>query len=202
METTSGGVRKVADDIRQSAQTKVSVTMKCAAAFSESEGRRASGSAAQRCLSAWIGEGQSPAAYFLEDVNEKWIDARRIFTWRQIMPTGLHAGAGTAAGLAALIEELKSRVERGIWIALEEEDVQYVGFQDGDPRLNRIRQTSCVLAALAELLAQKSFAKPSRLRCVCVSGVLNAGIESNFAIRWAPRAHGPPGRKWLSADAE
>jgi UDP-N-acetylmuramate dehydrogenase len=41
-----------------------------------------------------------------------------------------NAGAGTAADLRSLIDELKSRVAEKFGITLEEE-VQYVGFRDG-----------------------------------------------------------------------
>jgi UDP-N-acetylmuramate dehydrogenase len=87
-------------------------------------------SAAHRVPERVIREGKVPAAYFLEEVNAKGMTRGDIHVASYHANLLYNAGAGTAADLRALIEELKSRVEREFGITLEEE-VQYVGFQDG-----------------------------------------------------------------------
>ena len=74
----------------------------------------------------WGLEGKVPAAWFLEQVGAKGM--RR----GQIQVAAYHAnlvyndGAGTAADLCALVDELKTRVRERFGIVLEEE-VQFVG---------------------------------------------------------------------------
>jgi UDP-N-acetylmuramate dehydrogenase len=87
-------------------------------------------SVAQRVPERVIREGKVPAAYFLEEVNAKGMTRGDIHVASYHANLLYNAGAGTAADLRSLIDELKSRVVGEFGITLEEE-VQYVGFQDG-----------------------------------------------------------------------
>jgi UDP-N-acetylmuramate dehydrogenase len=124
-------LRKVADDIVKVRNEKFPVTMKCAGSiFKNLMIAELPDSAAQRVPERVIREGKVPAAYFLEEVNAKGMTRGDIHVASYHANLLYNAGAGTAADLRALIDELKSRVAREFGITLEEE-VQYVGFQDG-----------------------------------------------------------------------
>ena len=71
-------------------------------------------------------EGKVPAAWFLEQVGAKGMARGDIHVADYHANLIYNAGAGTAADLRALIQELKERVARRFGIQLEEE-VQYVG---------------------------------------------------------------------------
>ena len=73
-----------------------------------------------------VREGKVPAAWFLEQVGAKGLQRGDIHVAAYHANLIYNAGAGTAADLCALIEELKSRVRARFGIELEEE-VQYVG---------------------------------------------------------------------------
>jgi UDP-N-acetylmuramate dehydrogenase len=68
-----------------------------------------------------------PAAWFLEQVGAKGMKRGNIHVALYHANLVYNAGAGTAADLCALIEELKDRVKAAYGLLLEEE-VQYVGF--------------------------------------------------------------------------
>jgi len=132
METADASeLRKVADDIVKVRNEKFPVTMKCAGSiFKNLMIAELPDSAAERVPERVIREGKVPAAYFLEEVNAKGMTRGDIHVASYHANLLYNAGAGTAADLRALIEELKSRVAREFGITLEEE-VQYLGFQDG-----------------------------------------------------------------------
>ncbi|HZL67601.1 MAG TPA: hypothetical protein VFC29_09750, partial [Candidatus Limnocylindrales bacterium] len=71
-------------------------------------------------------EGKVPAAWFLEQVGAKGVVRGDIHVASYHANLIYNAGAGTAADLCALIQELKARVRARFGIELEEE-VQYVG---------------------------------------------------------------------------
>ena len=88
--------------------------------------------AAARVPEKVVREGKVPAAYFLEQVGAKGMSRGDIHVAAYHANLLYNAGAGTAADLRALIDELKARVRREFSIELEEE-VQYVGFADACP---------------------------------------------------------------------
>jgi UDP-N-acetylmuramate dehydrogenase len=73
-----------------------------------------------------VREGKVPAAWFLEQVEAKGTSRGDIHVAAYHANLIYNGGAGTAADLCALIQELKGRVTRRFGIDLEEE-VQYVG---------------------------------------------------------------------------
>jgi UDP-N-acetylmuramate dehydrogenase len=75
-----------------------------------------------------VREGKVPAAWFLEQAGAKGLRRGDIRVADYHANLVYNAGAGTAAELCALIEELKRRVRERFGIELEEE-VQYLGFE-------------------------------------------------------------------------
>jgi UDP-N-acetylmuramate dehydrogenase len=73
-----------------------------------------------------VHEGKAPAAWFLEQAGAKGMERGEIRVAAHHANLIYNAGAGTAADLCALIQELKARVRARFGIELEEE-VQYVG---------------------------------------------------------------------------
>ena len=71
-------------------------------------------------------EGKVPAGWFLEQVGAKGLDRGDIHVATYHANLIYNSGAGTAADLCAMIQELKGRVLTRFGIELEEE-VQYVG---------------------------------------------------------------------------
>ena len=123
----SGALRKTADDILQVRNEKFPVTMKCAGSiFKNLLLKDLPTPVAAEIPPAAVREGKVPAAWFLEQVGAKGLERGDIHV------AGYHAnliyngGAGTAADLCALIQELKARVRARFGIEMEEE-VQYVG---------------------------------------------------------------------------
>ena len=82
--------------------------------------------AAARIPAGVAREGKVPAAWFLEQVGAKGVVRGDIHVASYHANLIYNAGAGTAADLCALIQELKARVHARFGIDLEEE-VQYVG---------------------------------------------------------------------------
>jgi UDP-N-acetylmuramate dehydrogenase len=74
-----------------------------------------------------VKEGKVPSAWFLEQVGAKGMRRGAIRVADYHANLIYNEGAGTAADLCALIDELKDRIRREFAIPLEEE-VQYVGF--------------------------------------------------------------------------
>jgi len=83
---------------------------------------------AEQVPGAAIREGKVPAAWFLEQAGAKGMTRGDIHVAAYHANLIYNGGAGTAADLRALIEELKSRVVERFGIELEEE-VQYVGWR-------------------------------------------------------------------------
>lgn len=75
-----------------------------------------------------VREGKVPAAWFLEQVGAKGLSQGEIRVADYHANLIYNAGAGTAADLRGLIQELKRRVRERFGIELEEE-VQYLGFE-------------------------------------------------------------------------
>jgi UDP-N-acetylmuramate dehydrogenase len=124
-------LRKIAGDIVSVRNEKFPVTMKCAGSiFKNLLLAELPDSVAQRVPERVVREGKVPAAYFLEEVNAKGMTRGDIHVAAYHANLLYNAGAGTAADLRSLIDELKSRVAEKFGITLEEE-VQYVGFRDG-----------------------------------------------------------------------
>jgi UDP-N-acetylmuramate dehydrogenase len=124
-------LRKIAGDIVSVRNEKFPVTMKCAGSiFKNLLLAELPDSVAQRVPERVVREGKVPAAYFLEEVNAIGMTRGDIHVAAYHANLLYNAGAGTAADLRSLIDELKSRVAEKFGITLEEE-VQYVGFRDG-----------------------------------------------------------------------
>ena len=132
LETSDrAALRKTADDILKVRNEKFPVTMKCAGSiFKNLLLADLPDPVAERVPERVVREGKVPAAYFLEEVNAKGMSRGDIHVASYHANLLYNGGAGTAADLRGLIEELKSRVVEKFGITLEEE-VQYVGFRDG-----------------------------------------------------------------------
>jgi UDP-N-acetylmuramate dehydrogenase len=106
---------------------KFPVTMKCAGSIFKNLLLKElpPAVAAQVPVSA-VREGKVPAAWFLEQVGAKGMQRGDIHVATYHANLIYNAGAGTAAELCALIQELKARVRERFGMELEEE-VQYVG---------------------------------------------------------------------------
>ncbi len=121
---------KIASDIRTIRDAKYPPAMRCAGSifknlfFAELPAR-----VQDEIPPQVVREGKVPSAWFLEQTGVKGMRRGDI----QVAP--YHAnlvyndGAGTAADLVSVIEELKQRVRDRFGFDLEEE-VQYVGFED------------------------------------------------------------------------
>jgi UDP-N-acetylmuramate dehydrogenase len=123
----AGVLRETASDIVNVRNEKFPVTMKCAGSiFKNLMLSDLPPVAAVEVPARVVREGKVPAAWFLEQVGAK--GTRR----GDIQVAAYHAnlvyndGAGTAADLCALIDELKVRVRERFGLVLEEE-VQFVG---------------------------------------------------------------------------
>jgi len=122
-------LRETASDIVKVRNEKFPVTMKCAGSiFKNLMLNELPPRAAAEVPPHMVREGKVPAAWFLEQVGAK--GTRR----GQIQVAAYHAnlvyndGAGTAADLCALVDELKRRVHDRFGLLLEEE-VQFVGIR-------------------------------------------------------------------------
>jgi UDP-N-acetylmuramate dehydrogenase len=121
-------LRETADSILKVRNEKFPVTMKCAGSiFKNLLMRELPPSAAAEVPAQAIREGKVPAAWFLEQVGAKGMLRGDIHVAAYHANLIYNGGAGTAADLRALIEELKARVADRFGIELEEE-VQYVGW--------------------------------------------------------------------------
>jgi UDP-N-acetylmuramate dehydrogenase len=120
-------LRETADSILKVRNEKFPVTMKCAGSiFKNLLVKDLPADAAAQVPGSAIREGKVPAAWFLEQVGAKGMVRGDIHVAAYHANLIYNAGAGTAAGLCALIRELKARVWERFGIELEEE-VQYVG---------------------------------------------------------------------------
>jgi UDP-N-acetylmuramate dehydrogenase len=124
----AAGLRQVADDILRVRNQKFPVTMKCAGSiFKNLLLDELPASVAAQVPDSVVRERKVPAAYFLEQVGAKGMRRGDIHVASYHANLIYNGGAGTAADLCALIEELKSCVFKRFGIEFEEE-VQYVGF--------------------------------------------------------------------------
>jgi UDP-N-acetylmuramate dehydrogenase len=120
-------LRDTADSILKVRNEKFPVTMKCAGSiFKNLLFRELPVDAAAQVPGSAVREGKVPAAWFLEQVGAKGMARGDIHVAAYHANLIYNAGAGTAADLCALIQELKGRVAERFGIGLEEE-VQYVG---------------------------------------------------------------------------
>jgi UDP-N-acetylmuramate dehydrogenase len=120
-------LHRTASDILSVRNEKFPVTMKCAGSiFKNLLLAELPPAAAAEVPSQVVREGKIPAAWFLEQVGAKGMSRGDIRVADYHANLIYNAGAGTAADLCALIQELKSRVRRRFGLELEEE-VQYVG---------------------------------------------------------------------------
>ncbi|HUB77296.1 MAG TPA: UDP-N-acetylmuramate dehydrogenase [Bryobacteraceae bacterium] len=121
-------LRETADSIMKSRNEKFPVTMKCAGSiFKNLLLRELPAKTAAEVPVQVVREGKVPAAWFLEQVGAKGIDRGDIHVAAYHANLIFNGGAGTAADLRDLIEDLKSRVANRFGIELEEE-VQYIGW--------------------------------------------------------------------------
>lgn len=121
-------LRETADSILKVRNEKFPVTMKCAGSiFKNLLAKELPARAAAEVPAQAVREGKVPAAWFLEQVGAKGMDRGDIHVAAYHANLIYNGGAGTAADLRAVIEELKARVADRFGIELEEE-VQYVGW--------------------------------------------------------------------------
>ena len=121
-------LRRAADDILKVRNEKFPVTMKCAGSiFKNFLLRELPAEVGAQVPPESVREGKVPAAWFLEQVGAKGMERGEIRVADYHANLVYNAGAGTAADLCALIQELKTRVKQRFGIEIEEE-VQYVGF--------------------------------------------------------------------------
>ena len=124
----AGTLRKTADDIVNIRSEKFPVTMKCAGSiFKNLLLDQLPQRVAQQVPATAVREGKVPAAWFLEQAGAKGLQRGDIHVATYHANLIYNAGAGTAADLYSLIQELKQRVRDRFGIEIEEE-VQYVGW--------------------------------------------------------------------------
>jgi UDP-N-acetylmuramate dehydrogenase len=120
-------LRATSDSILKVRNEKFPVTMKCAGSiFKNLLLKELPAEVAAQVPAEAVREGKVPAAWFLEQVGAKGMTRGDIHVAAYHANLIYNAGAGTAADLLALIQELKARVARRFGIELEEE-VQYIG---------------------------------------------------------------------------
>ncbi len=123
----AAALRETADGILKVRNEKFPVTMKCAGSvFKNLLLIDLPAEVAAQVPPGSVREGKIPAAWFLEQVGAKGMQRGDIHVATYHANLLYNAGAGTAADLVALIQELKERVRARFGIELEEE-VQYVG---------------------------------------------------------------------------
>jgi UDP-N-acetylmuramate dehydrogenase len=120
-------LRQASSDILAVRNQKFPVTMKCAGSiFKNLLWAELPPGVAAEVPEAAVREGKVPAAWFLEQVGAKGMRRGDIRVADYHANLIYNAGAGTAADLCALIQDLKDRVRARFGLELEEE-VQYVG---------------------------------------------------------------------------
>jgi len=128
LEYDSAALRKTADEIRAIRDAKYPPTMKCAGSiFKNLLLAELPAELAGQIPKNVIREGKVPSAWFLEQVGAKGMRRGDIQVAEYHANLIYNDGAGAAADLVAVIEELKRRVRERFGLELEEE-VQYVGF--------------------------------------------------------------------------
>lgn len=121
-------LRRVAREIEEIRNRKFPVTMKCAGSiFKNLIVAELPPAAAARVPESVVRDGKVPAAWFLERVGAKGMQAGDIHVADYHANLIYNSGSGTAAQLREVIDELKTRVRNEFGLELEEE-VQYIGF--------------------------------------------------------------------------
>ena len=119
---------RTADEILTVRNRKYPPTMKCAGSiFKNLILDELSPHVSARVPAAVVREGKVPSAWFLEQVGAKGLRNGDIHVAEYHANLIYNVGAGTAAQVRDVIDDLKSRVFAMFGLALEEE-VQYVGF--------------------------------------------------------------------------
>src|SRR5205807_8503509 len=117
----------VSGDMLKVRNERFPVTMNCAGSiFKNLLLRELRAEVAAEVPATAVREGKIPAAWFLEQVGAKGLQRGDIHVAAYHANLIYNAGAGSAAELCALIQELKARVRDRFGLELEEE-VQYVG---------------------------------------------------------------------------
>ncbi|HEX3878587.1 MAG TPA: UDP-N-acetylmuramate dehydrogenase [Bryobacteraceae bacterium] len=125
-------LREIAEGILKVRNEKFPVTMKCAGSiFKNLLLNELPRQTAAEVPPIAVREGKIPAGWFLEQVGAKGMQRGDIHVATYHANLLYNAGAGTAADLRALINELKRRVRERFGIEIEEE-VQYVGWPTCD----------------------------------------------------------------------
>jgi len=125
-------LRKTANDILKIRLEKYPPTMKCAGSiFKNLILTELPETARREVPDRVVREGKVPSAYFLEQVGAKGIENGGIRVADYHANLIYNTGTGTARELCEVIQDLKSRVQQRFELTLEEE-VQYVGFGDGE----------------------------------------------------------------------
>jgi UDP-N-acetylmuramate dehydrogenase len=123
----SAKLRQIATGIRTIRDEKYPPTMKCAGSIFKNLLLANLPPAVQAEIPPkLVREGKVPSAWFLEQIGAKGMRAGDIQVASYHANLIYNDGAGTAADLVAVIEELKRRVHQRFGFDLEEE-VQYVG---------------------------------------------------------------------------
>lgn len=130
MDLAPGGeLRRVADGILETRNTKYPPSMRCAGSiFKNLILAELPASVREVVPKNVIREGKVPSAYFLEQVGAKGLRNGGIHVADYHANLIYNAGEGSARELREVIDDLKTRVERRFGLLLEEE-VQYVGFE-------------------------------------------------------------------------
>lgn len=124
----SGKLAKTAAEIRAIRDAKYPPAMKCAGSiFKNLLVTNLPPTVVAEIPLQVIREGKVPSAWFLQQTGAKGLRRGDIQVADYHANLVYNDGAGTAADLVAVIEELKTRVRNRFGIELEEE-VQYVGF--------------------------------------------------------------------------
>lgn len=124
----TAALRKQADEIRAVRDAKYPPTMKCAGSiFKNLLLAELAATVQQQVDPKVIREGKVPSAYFLERVDAKGMKNGDIHVADYHANLIYNAGAGTAAQVREVVNELKRRVRDRFGFDVEEE-VQYVGF--------------------------------------------------------------------------
>ncbi len=123
-------IAATAHEILSTRNEKFPPTMKCAGSiFKNLHAAALPPAVLARVPANLIRGGKIPSAWFLEQVGSKGMRRGGIEVATYHANLIYNTGAGTAAEVCSLIDELKARVEAEFRFALEEE-VQYVGFAD------------------------------------------------------------------------
>jgi UDP-N-acetylmuramate dehydrogenase len=123
----SGALRQTADEILRIRNEKFPAAMKCAGSiFKNLMVKDLPAEVAAGIPSTAVRDGKVAAAWFLEQAGAGGLARGDIRVAPYHANLIYNAGAGTAADLSALIDDLKARVRARFAVELEEE-VQYVG---------------------------------------------------------------------------